>query len=114
AAIMALAQTSTANGQTRNYPEYLLRGYFDMMPDGQMKMNPSLAPPFNPQILFPRMPADAKEIQAGWKGLFERSNVSTSFTMKEPDGGQLVFLGEESGPYHAINQRFDKWSYHFD
>src|SRR5207248_7237677 len=47
-------------------------------------------------------------------GLFERSSVVTRFTMKEPDGGQLVFLGEETGPYHTIKQRFDKWTYHFD
>jgi len=114
AAIKAQSQTSTVNGQSRSSPEVISRGYFDMTLDGKMKMNPCFTPPFNPQIVLPRLPASADEIAKGWNDLYERSYVITRFTMKDPDGQQLVFLGEETGPYHTIHERFDKWTYHFD
>jgi peroxiredoxin len=92
----------------------ITRGYFDMKPDGTIKMNPSFVIGYNPNIVFPRLPSTAADIPKGWKGLLERTFVTTTYTMKDPDGDQLVFVGEESGPYHAINKRFDRWSYHFD
>jgi peroxiredoxin len=112
--LKALSQTSTANGQSRSAPEVFTRGYFDMMPDGRMKMNPTFVPGFNPLIVLPRLPASADEIAKGWGDFFPPSYVTTRFTMKEPDGQQLVFLGEETGPYHRIQERTDKWTYHFD
>ena len=112
-AIKGLSQTTTAGGQSRT-SENITRGYFDMFPDGRLKLSPSLVPAFNPQMVLPRLPASGDEMSAGWKELFERSNVTTSYTMGQPQGELLMFSGEEGGPYHAINQRHDKWTYQFD
>jgi peroxiredoxin len=114
AALKGQSQTFTVNGQSRSSSESITRGYFDMQPDGKMKMNPTILPAFNPQIIFPQLPASADEMSKGWSGLFERSNVITKFTPQPEDAGQLVWLGEETGAYHTINQRTDKWTYHFD
>ncbi|HEX8524988.1 MAG TPA: TlpA disulfide reductase family protein [Tepidisphaeraceae bacterium] len=114
AAIKALATTYSVNGEARSSPEQISRGHFDMKPDGTMKMNPSLLPGFNPQIIFPRLPNTADELSKGWSGLFERSGVTTTFKTQPAEGNEIAFVGEETGAYHTINQRTDKWIYHFD
>jgi peroxiredoxin len=114
AAIKGQSMTSTVNGQSRSSAESITRGYFEMKLDGQMKMSPTLLPAFNPQIMFPRLPASVDELSKGWTGLFERSNVTTKFAPQADEGGQHVWVGDETGAYHTINQRTDKWTYHFD
>ena len=68
AAIKGMSQTITVAGRSTT-SEAITRGYFDMFPDGRLKLSPSLVPAFNPQMVLPKLPANSEEMSSGWNAM---------------------------------------------
>ncbi len=59
-------------------------GYFDLRPDGQITLNPTVTLNANPTSVFPAMPADAAAIQSGWSSTLALDETRRDY--KAPQG----------------------------
>jgi thiol-disulfide isomerase/thioredoxin len=106
---------STYNHRGSQGVERVSSAVIDLYPDGRSRIDRELAMTLSPEVVFPRLPADANQAAKGWQSDVDWTGDRTTYTPQPSgSGGEFVFTGDESGPVSRIYVTTHKSTFHFD
>jgi thiol-disulfide isomerase/thioredoxin len=79
--VVRSAQTFSFDGKSSG-PARTSLGYCDVFDDGRVIANPTLGFSMDPTVLFPRLPANAKEVASGWENLRDHDDGRCAFKVE--------------------------------
>jgi len=97
-----------------NVPDTVMLGSADVSPDGRLASPVTPDQRIEPSQVFPRLPRDAAEADAGWIGEDEAELRARTFTAHPLDRKQWDFRSVESGVLGKIYGITEDSSFHFD
>src|SRR5580704_2732479 len=80
-------------------------GYCDLFPDGRVISNPTLGFSLDPTVLFPRLPANSKEVAEGWESLRDHDDGRCTFkvdSQPKSAGGEWTIAQVRKSPLDEI------------
>jgi thiol-disulfide isomerase/thioredoxin len=79
--VIRSARTFSMDGKTAGTPHTTF-GYCDLFADGRVVSNPTLGFSLDPTVLFPRLPADPKEVADGWESIRDQDDTRCAFKVE--------------------------------
>jgi len=95
-------------------PDRVTSACFDLYPDGRYRIDRQLAMTITPDLIFPRLPADAAQTAKEWQSAIDWKGSQTTFTPQSAQGAEFVFTGVQDGPTNRIYIVTQKATNHFD
>jgi thiol-disulfide isomerase/thioredoxin len=111
-----LARSATSYGHRGNPgSERVAFAAFDLFPDGRQRVDPADAMQLNPRAVFPRLPADADQAKARWRGDVDWTGSRITFApAANAPADTFTFTGDEEGPINRIYVTTQESTFHFD
>jgi thiol-disulfide isomerase/thioredoxin len=93
--VLRCSESSKFDGKASGEPRATL-AYADVFPDGRVITNSTTRFHTNPSTLFPRLPADQRQVKNGWEDRQEEDDAHTSFQiLARPTDGSAVWTFRE-------------------
>jgi peroxiredoxin len=114
--VLRSAQTMSFGGKAAGPPRTSF-GYCDLFDDGRVISNSTLGFSLDPTVLFPRLPANGKEVAGGWESLRDHDDGRCTFKVESQPksaSGEWTIAEVRKGPLDEIYLNTHKSTVTFD